>query len=148
MSRAQLGEIYSMANFKYQHIVLKPLSVSSLQTSLAAKRMVRCDEGIVYFMTPRHPTDIGLQLGKACYPWSRKGQRGIFLFLLFLPFHFYFYSCFFPVPLFHLLYYLFCLFFSARWHKMNHKGWHVITQHKQWAAKNGIFPIAKFNLNL
>ena len=28
-------------------------------------------EGVVYLMSPGRPTDIGLQLGKACYPCSR-----------------------------------------------------------------------------
>ena len=28
-------------------------------------------EGVVYLMSPGHPTDIDLQLGKACYPCSR-----------------------------------------------------------------------------
>ena len=40
----------------------------------------------------------------------------------------------FPVPLFHLLYSLFCLFlpFSGRQHKMTHKGWLVVKpQHNQ-----------------
>ena len=37
-----------------------------------------------------------------------KGRGGMFLFLLFL--HFYSCSSFIPVPLFHLLYYLFYLF--------------------------------------
>ena len=27
-------------------------------------------EGAVYFTSPGRPTDIGLQLGKACYPCS------------------------------------------------------------------------------
>ena len=58
----------------------------------------------------------GVQLILA-YSWARpailvvgKGRGGMFLFLLFLHFH----SCssFFPVPLFHLLYSLFYLFFS------------------------------------
>ena len=50
-------------------------------------------EGAVYLTSPGRPTDIGLQLGKACYPC--KGRGGMFLFLLFLHFH----SCssFFPV---------------------------------------------------
>ena len=73
------------------------------------------------------------------YSWARpailvagKGKEGMFIFLLFLHFH----SCssFFPVPLFHLLYYLFYLFypFSGRQHKMTHKGWRVIKpQHNQ-----------------
>ena len=79
------------------------------------------------------------------YSWARpavlvavKGRRGMFLFLLFLHFH----SCFafFPVPLFHLLYYLvFSLYISRKWHKMTHKGWHVIKpQHNQktfWMQK-------------
>ena len=54
------------------------------------------------------------------YSWARpaivevgKGRGGMFLFLLFLPFH----SCssFFPVPLFHLFYYLFYLFSPFLW---------------------------------
>ena len=28
-------------------------------------------EGVVYLTSPERPTDIGLQLGKACYPCSR-----------------------------------------------------------------------------
>ena len=27
--------------------------------------------GVMYLASPGHPTDIDLQLGKACYPWSR-----------------------------------------------------------------------------
>ena len=61
----------------------------------------------------------GVQLILA-YSWARpailvagKGRGGMFLFLLFLHFH----SCssFFPVPLFHLLYYLFYLFSPFLW---------------------------------
>ena len=55
---------------------------------------------------------------------------GGLLFLLFRPVH----SCpsFFPVPLFHLLYYLFYLPFFERRHKMTHKGWRVVKpQHNQ-----------------
>ena len=61
----------------------------------------------------------GVQLILA-YSWARpailvvgKGRGGMFLFLLFLHFH----SCssFFPVPLFHLLYYLFYLFSPFFW---------------------------------
>ena len=93
-------------------------------------------KGVMYLVSPGRPTDIGLQLGKACfvvgilchlgiqmilaYSWARpailivgKGRGGMFLFLLFLPFH----SCFsfFPVPLFHLFYYLFYLFSPFFW---------------------------------
>ena len=58
-----------------------------------------------YLTSPGRPTDNGLQLGKAAILLAGKGRGGMFLFLLFLHFH----SCssFFPVPLFHLLYYLF-----------------------------------------
>ena len=61
----------------------------------------------------------GVQLILA-YSWARpailvagKGRGGMFLFLLFLHFH----SCssFFPVPRFHLLYYLFYLFSPFLW---------------------------------
>ena len=60
------------------------------------------------------------------YSWTRpailvsgKGRGGIFLFLLLLHFH----SSFFPVPLFHLLYYLFSRFL---W-EMTHKGTQRLT---------------------
>ena len=49
-----------------------------------------------------------------------KGRGGMFLFLLFLPFH----SCssFFPVLLFHLFYYLFYLFSPILWEMtQNHR---------------------------
>ena len=33
---------------------------------------------VVYLTSPGRPTDIGLQLGKACYPCMSKGRRGMF----------------------------------------------------------------------
>ena len=60
-------------------------------------------KGVVSVLSPGHPNDIGLQLGKAnAILVADKGRGGMFLFLLFLHFH----SCFsfFPVPLFHLKY--------------------------------------------
>ena len=61
----------------------------------------------------------GVQLILA-YSWARsailvagKGRGGVFLFLLFL--HFHSYSSFFPVPLSHLLYYLFSLGDNTKW---------------------------------
>ena len=33
--------------------------------------VVGCGEGVVYLASPGCPTDIGLQLGKACYPCNR-----------------------------------------------------------------------------
>ena len=33
--------------------------------------VVGCGEGVMYLMSLGHPTDIGLQLGKACHPCSR-----------------------------------------------------------------------------
>ena len=33
-------------------------------------------EGVLYLTSSGRPTDIGLQLGKACYPCSRQGKRG------------------------------------------------------------------------
>ena len=70
-------------------------------------------EGVVYL------SSLGIQLILA-YSWARpvnlvagKGRGGMFLFFPFLHFH----SCssFFPVPLFHLFYYLFCLFSPFLW---------------------------------
>ena len=74
--------------------------------SQRGRRGVGWCEGVVYLTSPGRPTDIGLQLGKACYPCSREGLRGnvfISASLLLVLFSF------FPVPLFHLLYYLFYL---------------------------------------
>ena len=77
------------------------------------------------------------------YSWTRpailvagKGRGGMFLFLLFLHYH----SCSssFPVPLFHLLYYLFYIFSPFLWEttQMTHKGWRVVKpQHNQSRGK-------------
>ena len=69
-----------------------------------------------------------VQLILAC-SWARltilvagKGRGGMFLFLLFLYFH----SCFFPVLISSTISSVSFLPFSGRWHKMTHKGWHVI----------------------
>ena len=75
--------------------------------------LVEWCEGVTYL------SHWGVQLILA-YSWARpailvadKGRGGMFLFLLFLHFH----SCssFFPVPLFHLFYYLFYLFSPFLW---------------------------------
>ena len=50
-----------------------------------------CGKGVVYLTSPGRPTDIGLQLGKACYIVAGEGRERMFLFLLFLHFI--------PVPL-------------------------------------------------
>ena len=72
----------------------------------------------------------GVQL-RLVYSWAMpailaaKGRGGILLFLLFL--HCHSFSSFYPVPLFHCLYYLFSLLpFSGRQHKMIHKGLRVV----------------------
>ena len=51
-------------------LCLKPLPLSGLiqQTTLG---VVGLGKGIVYLSSLGCPTDIGLQLGKACYPCSR-----------------------------------------------------------------------------
>ena len=56
---------------------LVPFLSYSLMYSLAKEsKPVFCGvagwcEGVVYLTSPGRPTDIGLQLGKACYPCSR-----------------------------------------------------------------------------
>ena len=54
--------------------------------------MVGCGEGVVYLTSPGCPTDIGLQLGKACYPCSRvegnvfiSSVSSLLVLFLFLP---------------------------------------------------------------
>ena len=44
--------------------------------------MVGCGKGVVYLMSLGCPTDVGLQLGKACY--SYRGE--CFYFFCFIPF--------------------------------------------------------------
>ena len=88
--------------------------------------VVRWCEGVVYLMSQGRPTDIGLQLGKACYPCSIRVEGDCFYFF-----------CFFtliPVPLSSLflsfisstISSIILLPFSGRRHKMTHKGWRVI----------------------
>ena len=87
-------------------------------------RVVGWCEGVLYLTSPGRPTDIGLQLGKACYPCSRWG--GCFYFFCFFTFI--------PVPLSSLslsfisstISFIFFLPFSGRQHKMTHKGWRVV----------------------
>ena len=45
--------------------------VPLLQFFLTGNVVVGWCEGVVYLTLPGRPTDIGLQLGKACYPCSR-----------------------------------------------------------------------------
>ena len=41
--------------------------------STLAKGGVGCGEDVVYLLSPGHSNDIGLQLDKACYHYSRYG---------------------------------------------------------------------------
>ena len=45
--------------------------MSTLNIHYCVEGVVGCGEGVVYLASLGHPTDIGLQLGKACYPCSR-----------------------------------------------------------------------------
>ena len=88
-------------------------------------RVVGCGKGVVYLKSPGCPTEIGLQLDKACYPCSNVLLRGNVLFFCFFTFI--------PVPLSYLslsfistISSISFLPFSGRPHKMTHKGWCVI----------------------
>ena len=52
----------------YWHILFFQISVSTLTFPSG---VVGWCEGVVYLALSGRPTDIGLQLGKACYPCSR-----------------------------------------------------------------------------
>ena len=43
--------------------------------------VVRWWEGVMYLMSPGHPTEMGLQLGKPDILVAGKGRGGMFLFL-------------------------------------------------------------------
>ena len=62
-----------LATLRFDHGIFSTVILSLLLG------VVGCGEGVVYLMSPGHPTDIGLQLGKACYPFSSKGRGGMFL---------------------------------------------------------------------
>ena len=47
------------------------MSFRNLTMSVTQQEVVWWCEGVMYLTSPGHPTDIGLQLGKACYPCSR-----------------------------------------------------------------------------
>ena len=93
--------------------------------------MVGWCEGVLYLATPGQPTDIGLQLDKVCYHVAGKGRGGMFLFLMFSSLSFLF--LFFPVPLLHLLYYLFYIFSPFLWETTHNdtQGRVVKPQHNQ-----------------
>ena len=109
-------------------------------------RVVEWGKGVMNLASPGHPTDLGFQLGNACYPCSWWVREGMFLFLLFL--HFYSFSSF-SVSLFFIssaISSVSLLPFSWRWHKMTLRGWCVIKpQHNQfmfswrWFAWNESF---------
>ena len=56
-------------------IKLRPIAVLLILTLsarfLEKQGVVGWCEGVMYLMSPGRPADIGLQLGKACYPCSR-----------------------------------------------------------------------------
>ena len=117
---AKATHIFSAKNFRKLYIesakIVNEMALNELVNLATLWGVVGWCEGAVYLTSLGRPTDIGLQLGKACYPCTNvvgKGRGGMFLFLLFLHFH----SCssFFPVPLFHLLYSLFYLFSPFLW---------------------------------
>ena len=72
---------------------------------ICPKGVVGCGEGVVYLTSMGCPHDIAYSWARLAILVAGKGRGALFIFLLFLHFH----SCssFFPVPLFHLLYYLF-----------------------------------------
>ena len=123
--------IFFLQHYLVVYTVCKGLSVPIHkdiivhQTTLL-KGVVGRGKGVVYLTSLVHPTDIGLQLGMACFLVAGKDRWSvsspIFNFL-FLPCH----------SLSSLLLSLLSLLpFSGRQHKMTHKGWRVIKpQHKQ-----------------
>ena len=49
----------------------KETSYSHERNSFQTRRVVGCGEGVMYLTSLGRPTDIGLQLGKACFPCSK-----------------------------------------------------------------------------
>ena len=62
--------VYSDRRIQVEEIA-QALGISHGSVSTILLGVVRWCEGVVYLKSPGRPTDIGLQLGKACYPCSR-----------------------------------------------------------------------------
>ena len=79
----------------------------------------------MYLTSPEHPTDISLQLGKACCPcsmwWGGGGGVNIFISSVFCFFHSHSCSSFFPVTISTPISSISFLPFSERQQKMTHK---------------------------
>ena len=52
-------------------IAASAVAVVRIWYNKAIVEVVGLDKGVVYLTSPGHPTDIGLQLGKACYTCNR-----------------------------------------------------------------------------
>ena len=59
---------YSVASDLGVHCLLRHVSPNTKGVGV-----VGCGKGDGYLTSLGHPTDIGFQLGKACYPFSRQG---------------------------------------------------------------------------
>ena len=81
--------------------------------------VIGCGEGVVYRASPGRPTDIGLQLGKTCYPCKRVrgGGGGGECFYFFCFFTFTLILSFVSATVSSISF----LHFSGRQHKMTHK---------------------------
>ena len=77
-----------------------------------------------------------LTVGQSLLSLQQVGVEGGMLFFVVVVFcfiNFHSFSSFSSDPLFHFLYYLFCLSFSGRRHKMTHTGWRVVEpQHNHY----------------
>ena len=96
--------------------------------------VVGWDKGIVYLTSIVVSNWYWLTVGQGLLSLQQVRVEGeCFYFFCFFTF---IHLSSFPVPLFHLLYYLFYLSSSGGQYKMTHKGWHVvIPQHKQTNKK-------------
>ena len=130
--------VFVMSTASFRKIQLKPMELCSKQSWLQAstERVVGHCEGVVYRTTPGRPTDIGLQLGKACFLVAGKGRGACFYFLCFFTFIPVFLSSLSLSFISSTISSISFLPFSGRRHKMTHNGWRVVKPSQNQSIKN------------
>ena len=71
--QSRFSAIFCKGNNFCHFILLLALQANSVKGIISKRKegVVGWCKGVMYLMSPGHPTDIGSQLGKACYPCSR-----------------------------------------------------------------------------
>ena len=64
-------EYLDVLNWQEDWCKIPVQSFIQYRLSMPSIGKVGCGKGVMYLKSSKRPTDVGLQLGKACYPCSR-----------------------------------------------------------------------------